>query len=156
MGPLGRIEWNAEGGTYSGVAPFPLLELQPANETALSIQQAFNLLRYFEFVTDEWVRGGAEWHGEGIVLGRLPLIKRMGLREVLGVKAVCGSWDTRHEALVELPETTKGLNGTYAEAVIGVENIFQILRLDVHYRITESTEGMRDNWGVRVGMGIEF
>lgn len=156
MGPLGRIEWNAEGGTYTGVAPFPLLELQPANETALSIQQAFNLLRYFEFVTDEWVRGGAEWHGEGIVLGRLPLIKRMGLREVLGVKAVYGSWDTRHEALVELPETTKGLNGTYAEAVIGVENIFQILRLDVHYRITESTEGMRDNWGIRVGMGVEF
>ena len=22
MGPLGRIEWNAEGGTYTGVAPF--------------------------------------------------------------------------------------------------------------------------------------
>ena len=67
-----------------------MLELQPANETALSIQQAFNLLRYFEFVTDEWVRGGAEWHGEGIVLGRLPLIKRMGLREVLGVKVFVG------------------------------------------------------------------
>ena len=156
MGPLGRIEWNAEGGTYTGLAPFPLLELQPANETALSIQQSFNLLRYFEYVTDEWVRGGAEWHGEGLVLGRLPLIKRLELREVIGIKAVYGSWDTRHEALVELPETTKGLNGTYAEAVFGVENIFQFLRLDVHYRITESLEGMRDNWGVRVGMGVEF
>ena len=51
MGPLGRIEWNTQGGFYSGTAPFALMELQPANETALSIQPAFNLLRYFEFVT---------------------------------------------------------------------------------------------------------
>lgn len=156
MGPLGRIKWNCEGGTYTGTAPFPLMELQPANETALSIQQSFNLLRYFEFVTDEWVRGGAEWHGEGLVLGRIPLIKRLDLREVIGIKGVYGSWDTRHEALVELPETTSGLNGYYAEAVAGVENIFQFLRLDVHYRLTESKEGMRDNWGVRVGMAMEF
>lgn len=156
LGPLGRIEWNGQGGTYSGTAPFPLLELQPANETALSIQQSFNLLRYFEYVTDTWVRGGAEWHGEGIVLGRIPIIKRLELREVLGVKAVYGTWDERHESLVELPETTTGLNGHYAEAVMGVENIFQFLRLDVHYRLTESLEGMRDNWGVRVGMAMEF
>ena len=34
-----------------------------ANETALSINEAFNLLRFMEFASDRWVRGCAEWHG---------------------------------------------------------------------------------------------
>jgi hypothetical protein len=156
MGPLGRIEWSSEGGFYSGTAPFALMELQPANETALSIQPAFNLLRYFEFVSDRWVRGGAEWHGEGAVLNYIPFIRRAGLREIIGVKAVYGSWDARHEELVPLPENTKGLNGGYAEAVFGLENIFSFLRVDGHLRLTKTEEGMRKKFGIRVGIAIEL
>jgi len=156
MGPLGRIEWNTQGGFYSGTAPFALMELQPANETALSIQPAFNLLRYFEFVTDRWVRGGAEWHGEGAILNHIPFIRRAELREIIGVKAVFGSWNARHEALVPLPENTTGLNGSYAEAVFGLENIFSFLRVDGHLRLTKSEEGMRKNFGIRVGIAFEL
>jgi hypothetical protein len=155
-GPLGRVEWTAEGGMYSGTAPFPLMELQPANETALSIQPAFNLLRYFEFVTDRWVRTGFEWHGEGAILGHLPLIRRLELREIIGAKAVYGSWDTRHEEYIALPETTTGLDGIYAEAVFGLENIFHFLRVDGHLRLTKTEEGMRKNFGIRVGLAIEL
>jgi hypothetical protein len=132
------------------------MELQPANETALSIQPAFNLLRYFEFVSDRWVRGGAEWHGEGAVLNYIPFIRRAGLREIIGVKAVYGSWDARHEELVPLPENTKGLNGGYAEAVFGLENIFSFLRVDGHLRLTKTEEGMRKKFGIRVGIAIEL
>ena len=156
LGPLGRLEWNTELGTYSGNAPFPLLELQPANETALSITNSFNLLRYFEFVTDTWARGSFEWHGEGAILGHLPLLRRLELREVIGAKAVYGYWDDRHESILELPETTSGLNGVYSEAVIGLENIFHFLRVDYHLRLTPSEEGMRKNWGIRVGVAAEF
>ena len=156
FGPLGRIRWNTNAGIYSGTAPFALLELQPANETALSIQPSFNLLRYFEFVTDRWVRASIEWHGEGAILNHIPIIRRAGLREVVGVKGVIGSWDTRHEELISLPVGTTGLNGSYAEAVVGIENIFQFLRIDYHYRLTESYEGMRKNWGIRVGVSVEL
>ena len=63
---------GAQGGMYTGRAPVVLTELQPANETALSINEAFNLLRFMEFASDRWARGCAEWHGEGLLLGRLP------------------------------------------------------------------------------------
>ena len=109
---------------YTGKAPVLLTELQPANETALSINEAFNLLRFMEFASDRWWRSYAEWHGEGIVLGRLPLIRGLRLREGVGVKAVRSTWDARHEDVTDMPSTTSGLDGWYGEAVFGVENIF--------------------------------
>ena len=156
FGPLGRVRWNTNTGVYSGTAPFALMELQPANETAISIQPSFNLLRYFEYVTDKWVRASIEWHGEGAILNHIPLIRRAKLREVIGIKGVWGSWDTKHEELVSLPDGTTGLNGTYAEGVIGIENIFQFFRIDYHRRLTGSEEGMRDNWGIRLGFSVEL
>ena len=156
FGPLGRVRWNTNTGIYSGTAPFALMELQPANETALSIQPSFNLLRYFEYVTDKWVRASIEWHGEGAILNHIPLIRRAKFREVIGIKGVLGAWDTKHEALVSLPDGTTGLNGIYAEGVIGIENIFQLFRIDYHRRLTGSAEGMRDNWGIRLGFSVEL
>ena len=156
LGPLGRIEWWTQGGMYTGKAPVLLTELQPANETALSINEAFNLLRFMEFSSDRWWRSYAEWHGEGVVLGRVPLIRGLGLREVVGVKAVRSAWDARHETVTAMPSTTTGLDGWYGEAVFGVENIFNVLRLDLHRRITPSAPGMLDPWGWRVGLGFEL
>ena len=156
MGPLGRIEWWTQGGFYTGKAPVVLTELQPANETSLSIFEAFNLLRFMEFASDRWIRGCAEWHGEGTLLGRLPLIRELRIREVAGIKGVFSTWDSRHESIMAMPTTTIGLNGWYAEAVFGIENVFKLLRVDIHRRITPSSEGMRDPWGIRVGLGFEL
>ena len=143
LGPLGRIEWWSQAGLYTGLAPVIMTELQPANETVLSINEAFNLLRFMEFASDRWVRASAEWHGEGMVLGRLPGVRRLHLREVAGVKGVRSQWDTRHEAITDMPSTTTGLQGWYAEAVVGIENIFHVLRFDVHRRLTTTVPGMR-------------
>ena len=55
-----------------------------------------------------------------------------------------------------MPSTTTGLDGWYGEAVFGVENIFNVLRLDLHRRITPSAPGMLDPWGWRVGLGFEL
>jgi hypothetical protein len=78
------------------------------------------------------------------------------MREVIGVKGVIGSWDPRHETIIALPEGTTGLNGRYAEASVGIENIFQFIRIDYHFRLTESAEGMRQNYGFRVGVNVEL
>ena len=75
---------------------------------------------------------------------------------MVGVKAVRSAWDTRHETVTAMPSTTTGLDGWYGEAVFGVENIFNVLRLDLHRRITPSAPGMLDPWGWRVGLGFEL
>lgn len=156
LGPLGRVEWFSQAGLYTGSAPVLLTELQPANETILSIQEGFNLLRFMEFASDRWVRGYAEWHGEGTLFNRIPLLRRLRWREVIGVKGVLSSWDARHESIVAMPATTQGLTGWYAEGVAGIENIFQFLRVDVHQRLTPTQDGMLPNWGIRLGLSIEL
>ena len=94
-------------------------------------------------------------NGGGLVLSRIP-ISNTYLREVAGIKGVHSQWDERHETVTAMPTTTTGLNGWYAESVVGVENLFRFLRIDVHRRLTESAEGMRDPWGVRIGFSVEL
>ena len=153
LGWWGRMEWLATAGKYFGTAPFPLMEVVPASGTFFMTEEAFNMLRLFERVTDEWVSANIEWHGEGILFNHLPLLRQLELREVIGVKGIAGNWDTRHEALLELPEETTGLNGTYSECSVGLENIFGVLRVDGVWR-TDLPLADPASRGIRLGFSV--
>ncbi len=153
LGWWGRLEWLALAGKYFGTAPFPLMEVVPTSGTIFMTEEAFNMLRLFEWVTDEWVSANVEWHGEGILFNHLPLLRRLELREVLGAKGIIGSWDTRHEALLELPEGTTGLNGAYSECSVGLENIFGFLRVDGVWR-TDLPLADPASRGIRFGFSV--
>ncbi len=156
MGVAGRLEWYGNAGRYWGTAPFPFMEVVPASGTVLLTPDAFNLLNFYELVADEWVRGGAEWHAEGLVLNHLPGVRRLGWREVIGAQGVFGSWSNRHEALLELPETTTGLDGGYWEVNAGIENIFNFLRVDAVRRMDGAVDPALGTWGWRIGFSAEF
>lgn len=111
------------------------------------------MLQLFERVTDEWVSAHVEWHGEGILFNHLPLLRRLELREVLTVKGITGSWDERHEALLELPEGTTGMQGHYAECSAGLENIFGFLRVDGVWR-TDLPLSDPASRGLRIGFSV--
>jgi hypothetical protein len=156
LGWGGRLEWYGNAGRYWGTAPFPFLEVVPASGTILLTPDAFNLLNFYELVADKWARAGIEWHAEGLVFNHLPVLRRLGWREVVGVQGVIGSWDDRHESLLELPETTTGLQGTYWEVNAGIENILQFMRVDVVRRMDGALEPALGTWGWRIGFSAEF
>jgi hypothetical protein len=135
-GPLGRIEWFLDGGTYTGNAPFTLMELHPANPSHMSVPTSFNVISNMEFVSDSWAKAFVEWHGEGLFFNRVPLLKRLGFREVVGLQVVKGFWDSDQI----LPETTTGLNEVYGEVVLGVENILNFMSFNLHYRLLDPVE----------------
>lgn len=156
LGWAGRMEWNGNAGFYLGSAPFALLEVVPASGTLLLTNDGFNLLNYYERVTDRWIRGGLEWHAEGVMFNHLPLLRRLGWREVIGAQAIVGGWDDRHESLLALPENTTGLDGTYWEVNAGIENILHFLRLDFVMRMDDVLEPPLGKWGWRIGFSAEF
>ena len=155
LGWWGRLDWVVMAGKYFGTAPFPLMEIVPASGTLFMTDEAFNMLRLFERVTDQWVSANVEWHGEGVLLNHLPLLRRLELREVLSAKGIIGSWDKRHEALLPLPEGTKGLEGTYSEYSVGLENIFGFLRVDGVWR-TDLPLADPDSRGIRIGFSLNI
>lgn len=48
-------------------------------------------MNFYEFASDAWVSWFWEHHFNGILLGRLPLIKKLKWREVLVCKGVWGT-----------------------------------------------------------------
>ena len=153
LGWWGRLEWLAVAGKYIGTAPFPLMEVVPTSGTFFMTAEAFNMLRVFERVTDQWASASVEWHGDGILFNHLPLLRRLELREVVGVKGITGSWDPKHEALLELPEGTTGLNGPYSECSVGLENIFGFFRVDGVWR-TDLPLAEPASRGIRFGFSL--
>ncbi len=156
LGFWGHLWFQGEAGAYRGSAPFPLMEVVPASGTLIYDRLAFNLLNFYEFVADRWVRGALEWHAEGVVFNHLPAIRRLGWREVASAKAVVGGWDTRHESLLALPEGTSGLAKPVVEVSVGIENVFRFLRFDVVRRLDVPSDPERPVWGVRMGFSVEI
>tara|TARA_B110000503_G_scaffold73059_1_gene112919 strand:+ start:15425 stop:17893 length:2469 start_codon:yes stop_codon:yes gene_type:complete len=155
IGLMGRIEWLAQGGTYWGSAPYPLMEVVSSSGTYFMTPESFNLLKPLEFVTDRWVKASVEWHFEGFVLNHIPLLRRIGLREVIGVKSILGTWDSKHEDLVAIRPETTGMNAAYTECSVGLENILRFLRVDAVWR-TDLELGSENSWGIRIGFAAEI
>ena len=93
----------------------------------------------------------------GFFLNHVPLMRHLKLRELFGVKAVMGTLSKQN--LAELPPSIP-LHGVgdvpYVEALLGLENIFHVLRIDAVWRLTHTTQRERYKPSVRVGLTFQF
>ena len=132
-------------------------------------------MNFLEFVSDDYVFFRAEHFFKGFFLNRVPLLKKLGLREIVTFKAVYGTLnDSNNPALTEgipnftfnaedVPLTYTFTEGRpYFEASIGFSNIFKFLRVDLirrlnyleHPNVPElfDVEGL----GIRARLKVEF
>lgn len=158
VGVLGYGNLHINGGAILGSVPYPLLKLHEGNETYFLDKTGFSLMNYYEYASDRWVTALYEHNFNGLVLGNLPLIKRLNLREVVTFR---GAWGTlteqnRSQAPYLLPEGMSSLEQPYIEAGVGVTNIFRMLRVDCFWRLTHRTERPDRNFAVTLGLDLEF
>lgn len=147
---LGYIDANVTAGKIYGTLPYPLMELHGGNETYMYDPYAYNMMKYFEFVSDQYISASAEHHMNGLILNRIPLLKKLKLREVAGIKGVWGSVNPQNKNVILFPTTLKTLeSGPYVEANVGVENIFKIFRIDALWRLTYPLPRTVDNFGIK-------
>ncbi|GAB4203737.1 MAG: DUF5686 family protein [Bacteroidia bacterium] len=147
---LGYTDFNITAGKIFGVLPYPLMELHGGNETYMFDPYAYNMMRYFEFASDQYVSSSAEHHFNGLVFNRIPLFKKLKLREIAGIKGVWGSINDANRNVLLFPPTLNALDkGPYLEANVGVENIFKIFRIDALWRLTYPLPRAVDNFGIK-------
>ena len=157
FGTFGYLDWRIEGGKYWGTVPYPLLELHNGNESWFYDYQAFNLMNYFEFASDEYVQLMMTHHFDGKYFDRVPLFRRLKWREVVSFKTVVGRLDERHNNALSLPDDLYDLNdGPYMEASTGIENIFRLFRVDALWRLTYRENPNIRKFGVRATFEIRF
>lgn len=161
VGHLGYLAYRLEAGKIFGKLPYPLLFVHQGNESWGYSRTAFNAMNIAEFISDEYVSVIAEHHLEGAILNKFPLLRRLKWREVLGIKAIYGRLNDKHQDVFVLPSFSRSLvDKPYVEGSIGVENIFKVLRIDALWRMTYINNNFEDisvlRFGIRARLDIKF
>lgn len=153
INPIGYTRYQLEAGKIFGTLPFPLLEIHKGNETYANDPTAFNMMNYYEFISDEYVSLFAEHHFQGFFLNRIPLLRKLEWREIIGTRSIVGSISDKNYGQVYLfpLAMTHKLKYPYVEANIGIENILKVIRVDMLWRFNYITDNSR-----RMGIRVKF
>jgi hypothetical protein len=162
-GVIGRTAFNLEGSRVFGILPYPLLTVYIGNQSFVYNTGAYNQMRIFEFITDRSISASFEHHFNGFFFNRVPLLKRLKWREIVGSKAIFGTLDQRNFDIIpkhigDMPITQfkTFTDKPYSEISLGIENIFKIIRVDAVWRLTYRNEPRVRNFGVKASIGLAF
>ena len=155
---IGWSRFRVEGGRIWGTLPYPLLKLHEGNETYFFDEAAFNMMNYYEFVSDKYVSVFYTHHFGGYLFNRVPLFRKLKWREVAFVTGLVGGLDEANVSYNQ--EHQEGelypLDKPYFEAGVGIENIFKILRVDAVWRLSYLDHPDITPFGIRVSMQFSF
>lgn len=151
---LGQFRYVIDLGLIRGSAPFPVLELHRANETWSYYNYAFNMLNYYEFVSDTYINFYAEHHFNGLILGKIPLMRRLQWRSTITGRALYGMLNDEHKKIMKFPLGTNPVKKPYYEVGAGVENIFKVLRVEAVWRLSYLNKPDIIPFGIRARIQI--
>ncbi|MGB1450196.1 MAG: DUF5686 family protein, partial [Marinirhabdus sp.] len=134
IGGLGRLHSTVEAGTILNPVPLGLLSPVPGNQTYFSLYNAFTNLDYYEFVSDTYASLHLQHDFGGRIFSRIPLLKNLDLREVVGFRAVYGEISDKSKAINASNIVYQAPEEVYYEYSVGVGNIFRVFRLDFNFR----------------------
>lgn len=143
-GNFGNFEYTIQAGKTFGTIPYPILEVARGNQSYVSSYYGYNMMQFFEFVSDQYISVQYEHNDNGLIFNRVPLIKKFKWRFFYNAKSIYGSLNNKN--LILVPPTDKDgkavtpigvytKNKPYIELGYGVENIFKFVRVDFIHRI---------------------
>ena len=164
---LGFANVEAEvGKAWGNGIPYSALFLPRANQTFSYHHRAYNMMNFMEFVSDQYVSLNIRYYFEGFFFNKIPLLRKLKLREVSTFKMLYGSMRDANNPntdprLIQFPLGEDGRRQTYTleekpymEWSVGVSNIFKVLRIDLVKRLTYlDLPNTPQMWGVK-GLGI--
>ncbi len=156
IGSLGWSKYIIEAGKTWGLLPYPLLKLMPGNETFIYEEYAFNLMYYYEYISDEYVSLSYTHHFDGLLLNRIPLFRKLKWRTVIHGKGAIANISEANKNFSQFPSITQDLDNPYIEAGAGIENIFKLIRIDAIWRLTNKHSNPSDNFAVFVSIWFSF
>jgi hypothetical protein len=134
IGGIGRLLSTVEVGKTFGAVPLSLLNPIPGNQTYFSLYNTFTQLDYYEFVSDTYASLHLQHNFGGRIFSRIPLLRKLDLREVVGFRAVYGSISQENKDLNASNIVYRAPEDIYWEWSVGVGNIFRVFRLDFNFR----------------------
>lgn len=161
---FGYTDVIVKGGKIWSKVPYPDLYFPNANLSYTIQRESFALMDAMEFANDQYLTWDLTYWANGVLLNRIPLIKKLKLREVLSLRGFWGSISKKNipggdDELFLFPSHARCLvmdKKPYMEIGVGLDNIFSCLRLDYVWRLTyRDTPGV-DKRGLRVALHLTF
>ena len=159
---LGYSDVAFEAGKIFGQVSYPLLFIHNANQTYSYQTNSYNLMNFLEFVSDQYVSVNVDHNFNGLIFNKIPLVKKLKLREVVSVKVLYGGITRTNNpdyqaSLFKLPTDANGIPLTYTlekqpyiEASVGISNIFKIFRVDLIKRFSYTNLPNVSTLGIRI------
>lgn len=179
---VGYTTVTLEGGLVLGKVPYPLLEIHNANQSYLYQSTTYNLMNFVEFVSDKYASLFVDHCFNGFIFNKIPLIKHLGLREMLTFKVLYGGLSNKSNPAISgsnvnppsgsvpgdpllfpFPVDKDGNPATfilgktpYVEMSVGISNIFKFVRVDLVRRITYLDHPNVSKYGIRVRLKFDL
>ena len=166
---FGYADVTAEGGYIIGKnIPFPLLTIHRANQSYAYQLSSYNLMNFLEFVSDHYASMSVEYYLNGFLFNKIPLLKRLKLREVVAFRGLYGGLRNENNPannpnLYQFLKNSDGSSATYSlnkepymEGSIGIANIFKLLRVDLVKRFNYLDNPNVAEWGIRARVKLDF
>lgn len=166
----GRIDVYARAGAQWNKVPFPLLITPEANNSYVIQRNMFNLINNMEFMNDRFASVALQWDLSGKLFNRIPLLKRLKWREVIGFKTLYGTLTDKNNPYKQvgggelfdfpsrngMPTSFVMGDAPYMELNVGIHNIFKFLRVDYVRRLNYlDLPNVKKN-GVRFVLQFDF
>lgn len=164
----GKLDVDLKGGIQWNIVPYPLL-IHPASNPSYIIQkETFSCINTMEFLNDRYASLMMSWDLNGKLFNRLPLIKKLYLREYIGFRLLWGTLTDGNNPflpenagdanLMHFPEGSYVMDPErpYAELVVGIHNIFKLFRIEYVRRLNYNDLPTSPQWGLRYALSLTF
>lgn len=167
---MGDLDLCVKAGAEWNTVPFPLLLMPEANLSYVREKHMFNMMTNMEFLNDRYLQFDIDWDMKGKILNRVPLLRKLGWREVFTFKMLKGTLTNKNNPqlsnananLYHFPtrdgRPTSFIMGhtPYMEISAGIHNIFKILHIEYVRRLNyHDIPGTKKN-GVRFMARMNF
>jgi len=144
--------------------PYPELLIPNANLSYTIQPESFALMNAMEFVNDQYLSWDVTYWINGAILNRIPLIKKLKMREVVSFRGLWGKLTDKNNPaldpeLLRFPENALCLSmgkRPYMEIGVGLDNILTFLRVDYIWRLNYRDNPGVNKSGVRIQMHFTF
>ena len=156
IGPLGRSNVIVEVGKTFGTIPLGLMNVIPGNQTYFTIENTFSNLNFYEFVTDQYATLQWEHNFGGRIFSRVPFMRKLNWREIVGAKGVYGTISDANRAINASGLTYVAPQDVYWEYSAGIGNIFKVFRIDFAWRGSYLNTPDTQRFSVKGSFGFYF
>lgn len=156
IGAIGRSNFTVELGKTFGQVPLGLLGVVPGNQTYFIIDNTFNNLNFYEFVADQYATVNWQHNFQGKIFARIPGLRKLNLREIIGIKGVYGTVSDENKAINASGLIYQSPEKPYWEYSAGIGNIFKVFRLDFAWRGNYRDVPEGNNFTVKGSFGFHF